>query len=69
MALASMAGAMASIAVAAPLDVVKVRVQAAPLDAPISGFSVVSGMLRTEGVWALTKGVVPKMLASGPKER
>ncbi|KAI9337387.1 mitochondrial carrier domain-containing protein [Zopfochytrium polystomum] len=31
---ASLAGATASIAVAAPLDVVKVRVQASPLDAP-----------------------------------
>ncbi|KAJ3111605.1 hypothetical protein HDU96_005537 [Phlyctochytrium bullatum] len=65
--LSSVAGACASIAVAAPLDVVKVRVQAAPLDAPIKGWRVVESMIRTEGVWAFAKGVVPKMLASAPK--
>jgi hypothetical protein len=65
--IASMCGACASIAIAAPLDVVKVRVQAAPLDAPISGWRVVQALFQTEGVWALSKGVVPKMLASAPK--
>ncbi|KAI8853724.1 mitochondrial carrier domain-containing protein [Chytridium lagenaria] len=65
--LSSVAGACASIAVAAPLDVVKVRVQASPLDAPIKGWKVVQAMVRNEGVMAFTKGVVPKMLASGPK--
>ncbi|KAJ3417045.1 hypothetical protein HDV05_007527 [Chytridiales sp. JEL 0842] len=65
--IASLCGACASIAVAAPLDVVKVRVQAAPLDAPISGWKVVRSLLQTEGVWALSKGVLPKMIASGPK--
>ncbi|KAJ3216078.1 hypothetical protein HDU67_009958 [Dinochytrium kinnereticum] len=65
--LSSVAGACASIAVAAPLDVVKVRVQAAPLDAPISGWRVVEAMVRTEGLGAFGKGVIPKMLASAPK--
>ncbi|KAJ3330967.1 hypothetical protein HDU76_004407 [Blyttiomyces sp. JEL0837] len=65
--LASLAGAVASITVAAPFDVIKVRVQAAPLDRPVSGFHVLNQLLKVEGVWALTKGIVPKLLASGPK--
>ncbi|KAJ3097704.1 hypothetical protein HDU97_004588 [Phlyctochytrium planicorne] len=65
--LSAVAGACASIAVAAPLDVVKVRVQAAPLDAPIRGWKVVETMIRTEGLWAFGKGVIPKMIGSAPK--
>ncbi|KAJ1544622.1 hypothetical protein HK405_008510 [Cladochytrium tenue] len=67
--LASLAGALSSIAASAPLDVVKVRMQAAaPLDAPgVSGLAVIRSLVRTEGIGAFAKGAVPKMLASGPK--
>ncbi|KAJ3203171.1 hypothetical protein HDU82_006782 [Entophlyctis luteolus] len=65
---ASLAGAFASIAVAAPFDVIKVRMQATSIDARrVSGLELLRVLLKTEGVWALTKGVVPKMIASGPK--
>ena len=65
--IASTVGACASIAVAAPLDVIKVRVQASPLDQPLSGWTVLKHLVRNEGMWALTKGIVPKMMASAPK--
>ncbi|KAJ3065689.1 hypothetical protein HDU98_010942 [Podochytrium sp. JEL0797] len=66
--LASLAGAFASIAVAAPFDVIKVRMQATSIDAVrVSGWELLQNLVKNEGVWALSKGVVPKMIASGPK--
>ncbi|KAJ3083149.1 hypothetical protein HDU79_009202 [Rhizoclosmatium sp. JEL0117] len=65
---ASLAGAFSSIAVAAPFDVIKVRMQATSIDAGrISGIELLKVLVKNEGLWALTKGVVPKMIASGPK--
>ncbi|TPX75017.1 hypothetical protein CcCBS67573_g03709 [Chytriomyces confervae] len=66
--IASLSGACASIVVAAPLDVIKVRMQATSLNAAsVSGFSIVRELLVNEGYRALMKGVGPKLLASAPK--
>ncbi|KAJ3031984.1 UNVERIFIED_CONTAM: hypothetical protein HDU68_009085 [Siphonaria sp. JEL0065] len=66
--IASLVGAFSSIAVAAPFDVIKVRMQATSIDAGrVSGIELLKNLIKNEGLWALTKGVVPKMIASGPK--
>ncbi|KAJ1928941.1 high copy suppressor of abf2 [Tieghemiomyces parasiticus] len=64
---ASIGGAVASITVAAPLDVVKTRIQNKPFDAPESGMSIISKMVRNEGFGAFFKGLTPKILVVGPK--
>ncbi|KAJ1985762.1 high copy suppressor of abf2 [Dimargaris cristalligena] len=64
---ASIGGAVASITVAAPLDVVKTRIQNKPFDAPESGMSIISKMVRNEGMGAFFKGLTPKILVVGPK--
>ncbi|KAJ3400629.1 hypothetical protein CcCBS67573_g07601 [Chytriomyces confervae] len=66
---ASLCGAVMSIAVAAPFDVIKVRMQATSIDSVgrISGIEIFKSLMKTEGLWALTKGCAPKMVASGPK--
>eukprot|EP00903_Cladosiphon_okamuranus_P010445 g9881.t1 len=64
---ASIAGAVASITVAAPLDVVKTRVQNRPFDSPESGVTVVRKLLATEGPGAFFKGLAPKIIVVGPK--
>jgi hypothetical protein len=60
-AIASCTGAVASIAVAAPLDVVKTRVQNRPFNSPESGFSIVVNLVRKEGFGAFFKGLTPKV--------
>lgn len=65
--IASAGGALASIAVAQPLDVIKVRVQNRPFDAPQSGATVVGNLLRNEGPTAFFKGFSPKVMVVGPK--
>lgn len=60
-AIASCTGAVASIAVAAPLDVVKTRVQNRPFNSPESGFSIVVNLVRNEGFGAFFKGLTPKV--------
>ncbi|CAN0487324.1 unnamed protein product, partial [Hapterophycus canaliculatus] len=47
-----------SITVAAPLDVVKTRIQNRPFDSPESGVRVVRKLLATEGPGAFFKGLV-----------
>jgi hypothetical protein len=47
---ASIAGAVASITVAAPLDTVKTRIQNANFEQKVSGVTVIRDMLRTEGL-------------------
>ncbi|KAJ1669246.1 high copy suppressor of abf2, partial [Spiromyces aspiralis] len=64
---ASIGGAVASIAVSAPLDVVKTRIQARPFDSPKSGMAIVRDMVRQEGFSAFFKGLTPKILVVGPK--
>jgi hypothetical protein len=64
---ASIGGAVASITVAAPLDVVKTRIQNRNFDQPESGLKIVRDMIRKEGFSAFFKGLTPKILVVGPK--
>mmetsp|Transcript_40727 Transcript_40727/g.53644 ORF Transcript_40727/g.53644 Transcript_40727/m.53644 type:complete len:322 (+) Transcript_40727:154-1119(+) len=65
--IASVAGATASITVAAPLDVVKTRIQNRPFDSPESGVTILRNLVRNEGFGAFFKGLTPKLLVVGPK--
>lgn len=65
--IASIAGAVASITVAAPLDVVKTRIQNANFENKMSGVTVVKELMKHEGPGALFKGLTPKILVVGPK--
>ncbi|KAI0744332.1 mitochondrial carrier [Daedaleopsis nitida] len=64
---ASIAGAIASITVAAPLDTVKTRIQNANFEQKVSGVTVVKDLIKNEGTAALFKGLTPKILVVGPK--
>ena len=61
---ASVAGAVASITVVAPLDVVKTRIQQANFEKKVSGVTVVRDLVRNEGVGAFFKGLTPKVRLS-----
>lgn len=63
----SIAGSTASIAVAAPLDVVKTRIQNRAFDDPRSGVSIIKDLLAKEGPSAFFKGLTPKLFVVGPK--
>ena len=64
---ASVAGSVASITVAAPLDVIKTRLQSGQVAAGRSGFAVVADLVREEGFSAFFKGLTPKIIVVGPK--
>ena len=64
---ASIGGAVASITVAAPLDVVKTRVQQANFENSVGGMTVIREMIKKEGAGAFFKGLTPKLLMTGPK--
>ncbi|PHH79610.1 hypothetical protein CDD82_2287 [Ophiocordyceps australis] len=64
---ASIAGASASLVVSAPLDVVKTRIQNRNFENPETGFRIVANMARQEGISSFFKGLVPKLLMTGPK--
>lgn len=64
---ASIAGASASLVVSAPLDVIKTRIQNRNFENPESGFRILSNMARKEGMSSFFKGLVPKLLMTGPK--
>ncbi|ORZ07954.1 mitochondrial carrier domain-containing protein [Lobosporangium transversale] len=64
---ASIGGSVASITVAAPLDVVKTRIQNRNFDNPEGGVSIIKKMVRNEGFGAFFKGLLPKILVVGPK--
>jgi len=64
---ASIAGAVASITVAAPLDVVKTRIQNANFETNLRGAAVIREMIKNEGFGAFFKGLTPKILVVGPK--
>ncbi|AEO71073.1 004824c9-95a0-497e-8534-00b04a6d0938 [Thermothielavioides terrestris] len=64
---ASIAGASASLVVSAPLDVIKTRIQNRNFENPESGFRILTNMARHEGPSAFFKGLVPKLLMTGPK--
>jgi len=59
--IASTAGAVASITVAAPLDTIKTRIQNANFETRVSGVVVVRDLLKNEGPTALLKGLTPKV--------
>ena len=58
---ASIAGAVASITVAAPLDTIKTRIQNANFETKVSGFTLVKDLIKNEGPFALFKGLTPKV--------
>ena len=58
---ASIAGAVASITVAAPLDTIKTRIQNANFEQKVSGVTVVKDLIKNEGPGALFKGLTPKV--------
>ena len=59
--IASVSGAVASITVAAPLDVIKTRIQNANFEHKVSGVTVMKDLLKHEGPSALFKGLTPKV--------
>jgi hypothetical protein len=59
--IASIAGAVASITVAAPLDTIKTRIQNANFEQNTRGVTIVRDLLRDEGATALFKGLTPKV--------
>ena len=63
---ASIAGAVASITVAAPLDTVKTRIQNANFENKVSGVTVVKDLIKNEGATALFKGLTPKVRSCSP---
>ncbi|CAG8615751.1 13129_t:CDS:2, partial [Acaulospora colombiana] len=65
--IASTAGAVASITVAAPLDTIKTRIQNANFETKVHGVKVVRDLMRNEGPTAFFKGLTPKILVVGPK--
>lgn len=65
--IASVAGSSGSLIVSAPLDVVKTRIQNRNFEVKESGFRIVANMARQEGLPAFFKGLVPKLLMTGPK--
>ncbi|CAO3631494.1 unnamed protein product [Cunninghamella blakesleeana] len=64
---ASIGGAVASITVAAPLDVVKTRIQNRNFDNPESGINIIKNLIKQEGMGGFFKGLTPKILVVGPK--
>lgn len=64
---ASICGASASLIVSAPLDVIKTRIQNRNFDNPEGGFTILKNMAKNEGFGAFFKGLVPKLLTTGPK--
>jgi hypothetical protein len=66
-AIASSAGAIASISVAQPLDVIKTRIQKRPFDSPESGVSILTKLVKNEGIGGFFKGLTPKLMVVGPK--
>ena len=62
--IAPIAGAVASITVAAPLDTVKTRIQNANFERKVSGFTVVKDLIKHEGPSAFFKGLTPKVSLS-----
>ncbi|KAK7458848.1 high copy suppressor of abf2 [Stygiomarasmius scandens] len=65
--IASIAGAVASITVAAPLDTVKTRIQNANFESKVPGTVVIRDLIKNEGMSAFFKGLTPKILVVGPK--
>ncbi|KAI0484621.1 putative YHM1 [Xylariaceae sp. FL0804] len=65
--IASISGASASLVVSAPLDVIKTRIQNRNFENPESGFRILSNMAKNEGMSSFFKGLIPKLVMTGPK--
>ncbi|KAL2918853.1 high copy suppressor of abf2 [Polyrhizophydium stewartii] len=65
--IASISGAVASITISAPLDVIKTRIQARSAAQAESGIAIVKNMIVKEGFGSFFKGLTPKILVVGPK--
>lgn len=65
--ISSISGAAASLAVSAPLDVIKTRIQNRDFNNPKPGMTIIRDLLREEGATAFFKGLTPKLLTAGPK--
>ncbi|KAJ1887234.1 high copy suppressor of abf2, partial [Coemansia sp. IMI 209127] len=63
----SIGGAVASLTVSAPMDVIKTRIQTRSFDNPESGMSIIRKMIQQEGFSSFFKGLTPKLLVVGPK--
>jgi hypothetical protein len=59
--IASVAGAVASITIAAPLDTVKTRIQNANFEHKVPGVVVIKDLVKNEGATAFFKGLTPKV--------
>lgn len=57
----SIGGAVASITVSAPLDVVKTRIQNANFESKTGGGAIIKDMIKNEGMSAFFKGLTPKV--------
>ena len=66
-AIASVVGAVASITVAAPLDVIKTRIQNKPFNSTEGGLTILRNLISNEGFGALFRGLSPKIMVVGPK--
>jgi len=66
-AIASSAGAFASITVAQPLDVIKTRIQNRHFNSPESGIAIMTKLVKNEGIGGFFKGLTPKLMVVGPK--
>jgi hypothetical protein len=64
---ASMAGAVASLTVSAPMDVIKTRIQNKNFENPETGLQILRNMVKNEGFSSFFKGLTPKILTVGPK--
>jgi hypothetical protein len=60
-------GAVCSLLVSSPMDVVKTRIQNKNFGEKASALKIVGKMLTTEGPQAFFKGLTPKVLTVGPK--
>lgn len=60
-------GAIASITIAQPLDVIKTRIQNRPFDFPESGTQILKKLIQNEGISGFFKGLTPKIMVVGPK--
>ncbi|KAJ3980181.1 mitochondrial carrier domain-containing protein [Lentinula detonsa] len=65
--IASIAGAVTPITVAAPLDTVKTRIQNANFESKVNGAVVIKDLIKNEGITAFFKGLTPKIIVVGPK--
>lgn len=63
----SIFGASASLIVSAPLDVIKTRIQNKNFESKESGMTILKNMAKNEGFSAFFKGLIPKLLTTGPK--